>query len=80
VERLPNPGGLPVAQPSPAGHAAAAAHLLGQILPGEAGLEHEQDAGQGLTIVDGFAPGEPEPPGLRRRQERFDPFPESIGE
>ena len=36
--RVPDPGLLPVAQAAPAGHAGAAAHLLGQHLPGDAGL------------------------------------------
>ena len=45
--RVPDPGRLPVAQAPPAGHARAAAQLLGQHLPGDAGLEHEDDAGQG---------------------------------
>ena len=55
VDLVPGAVGLPVAQPPPAGHAAAAAHLAGQVLPGDAGLEHEEDAGQGLAVVDGGA-------------------------
>jgi hypothetical protein len=44
VQPVPAAGLLPVAQAPPAGHAAAAAHLLGQVRSGDAGLEHEQDA------------------------------------
>ena len=79
VELLPDPGGLPVAKPSPAGHAAAAAHLQRQVLPRDASLEDEEDAGQRLAIVEGLATGESEPPWLGWRQQRLDPFPEFIG-
>jgi len=79
AELLPDPGGLPVAEPSPAGHAAAAAHLQRQELPRDAGLEDEEDAGQRLAIVEGLATRESEPPWLGRRQQRLDPFPEFIG-
>jgi hypothetical protein len=30
----------------------SAAVELGQILPGDAGLEHKQDAGEGLAIIE----------------------------
>jgi hypothetical protein len=66
-------------KPSPAGHAAAAAHLQRQVLPRDAGLEDEEDAGQRLAIVEGLATGESEPPWLGWRQQRLDPFPEFIG-
>src|SRR6185312_5246014 len=39
LDPIPDAGGLPIAQPVPTGHAATAAHLLRQVLPGEAGLE-----------------------------------------
>src|SRR5215217_2161097 len=52
VERPPDAGPLPVAQPPPATHPAAAAHLPRQHLPGDAALEHEQDAGQRRAILD----------------------------
>jgi len=52
VERLPDARLLPVAQPPPAGHAGAAAHLLRQHLPRDAALEHEEDAGQRGPGVD----------------------------
>jgi len=74
-----DPGGLPVAKPSPAGHAAAAAHLQRQVLPRDASLEDEEDANQRLAIVKGLATGESEPPWLGWRQQRLDPFPEFIG-
>src|SRR3712207_4097613 len=50
MESVPDPGLLPIAQAPPARHAAAAAQLLGKHLPGDAGLEHEDDARQGGTV------------------------------
>ena len=45
VQRVPHAGLAPLVQAVPQGHAAAA-HLLGEVLPGDAGLQDEQDAGQ----------------------------------
>jgi hypothetical protein len=52
MQRRPHPGRLPVAEPSPAGHAGTAAHLLGQPRPRDAGVEHEGDALQRLAVVE----------------------------
>jgi hypothetical protein len=52
VEPLEDPDRLPIAQPSPAGHAGAAAHGLGQARPGDAGAEHEDDALERLAVVE----------------------------
>src|SRR5205823_9316869 len=60
---------LPGLQPAPARHAAAAAHLAGEILPGDPRFEDKEDAGQGLAILHGLASGEAETPGLARRQQ-----------
>ena len=57
MELPPDPGGLPVAKPSPAGHAAAAAHLQRQVLPRDAGLEDEEDAVTALRLSRGLRPG-----------------------
>src|SRR6185437_4485699 len=75
---VPGAGGLPVAQAVPAGHAATAAHLLGQVLPGDAGLEDEDDPGEDLTIVEERAPAL----GLRgmRWEQRLDQSPELVRE
>ena len=43
VQPLPDAGLLPVPQPPPAGHPAAEAELLRQVLPGDPGVQHEQD-------------------------------------
>lgn len=78
VEGEPDPGLLPVAESPPAGHAAAAAHLDGEVLPGDAGLENEEDAGEHLAVVDRFAAGAAKATRLGGRQQRFDEFPQSI--
>src|SRR5262249_50833275 len=78
VDLVPDPGGPPVGEPVPAGHPAAAAHLLGQLVPGEAGLEEEDDPGEDLAIIEegasAFGLG-----GMGRDQ-GFDQFPEFVGE
>lgn len=77
MEPFPDPGRLPVAQPSPARHPGAAAHLLRQHLPRDAALEHKQDAGQRRPVRDRW------PAAFRlwplRRQQRFDQGPQFIG-
>ena len=78
VQLLPDAGRLPVAQPAPAGRAAAAAQLLGQQPPRAAGPEDEDDAGEGGAVRDAGAAAL----GLRRLlgQERFDGLPEVVGD
>jgi hypothetical protein len=50
---LPHPDGLPVAQPPPAGHAAAAAQLLGrQQPPGHPSPQHIDDPAQHCPVPD----------------------------
>ena len=55
VDLFPNPGGLPFMQIRPAGHRAAATHLLGQVFPGDPRLEHKEDARKHLPVVQGLA-------------------------
>ncbi len=50
VEPAPDAGLLPVAQPPPAGHATAAAHLLGQRLPRQAGAQDEEVLCEAATM------------------------------
>ena len=50
VDAIPDPKLVPALQPSPAGHPAAAAHLLWQELPLDARLQHEQDAPERVSI------------------------------
>ena len=80
VQLLPDPGPLPGIEVVQAGHATATAHLLGQLLPGDARLEDEDDAGEDLSVIQGLAPGEPEATRLGLRQERFDALPEFVAD
>lgn len=64
-----DPVGLP--QPPPAGHPRPAAHLLGQMLPRDPGMQHEQDLRRHLPIVDMLAHRKPVP-ALDRRDQRLD--------
>src|SRR5690606_20238627 len=57
VQPLPDAGPIPVAEPSPAGHAATAAQLARQVLPVDAGLQDEEDAGEAPAILDRLATG-----------------------
>ena len=50
MEPGPDAGLVPIAQAAPAGHPRAATQFLGQHLPGDATLQHEDDAGQGRAI------------------------------
>src|SRR5207245_11770441 len=78
VEAVPDASLLPVTQPAPAGDTTAAAEFLGQILPGESRLEHEENAGECRPIWDagtaafGF--------GKFRWEQRCDDFPERIAD
>jgi len=45
VQLVPNSSFAPFVQTVPQGHPATA-HLLGKILPGNAGLEHKEDSGK----------------------------------
>jgi hypothetical protein len=47
MQPLPHARLVPFLQTSPTSHARAAAHLLGEHLPGYAALQDEQDAGEG---------------------------------
>lgn len=46
VQLPPDACAVPVSQPAPAGHPAAAAHLSREHLPGQAASEEEEDAGE----------------------------------
>ena len=62
------------------GLAAAAAEFGRQVVPGDAGLEDEQDAGEDLAVVQRLAAGEAEAAGRRRRHQRLHAFPKGIGD
>ena len=77
MQPLPDAGLLPVAQPPPAGHARAAAQLPRQLLPGDAGLEHEHDALERPPIRDARTAGPACTAGLGGRDQRLDEGPHS---
>lgn len=57
VNALPRARLLPLVQTPPAGHPRAASHLLGQIFPGDAGLEHEEDTGEDAPVIEALSSG-----------------------
>lgn len=74
MQAMPDAGDLPVPQPPPAGHAAAVAQFLGQLLPRDAGAQDVDNAVEGLLIADA------RPPSLGRRlhgwNQGFDALPQ----
>ncbi len=78
VEARPHSGGLPLLQPTPAGHPGTAVHFLGQHLPGNAAFQYEQNAGQGFPVVNALASGVAEPPGFGSGQQRLHHCPQLI--
>ena len=56
----PDAGLVPAFQILPAGLTATAAQFRREVLPGDAGLEDEQDAGQDLPVIQRLASGKAE--------------------
>ena len=77
VQPPPHARLVPLLEPAPAGHARAASHLLGEHLPGDARLEHEQDARESGPVVD----ARPAAPGLGGflGEQRSDDRPQFVG-
>lgn len=73
MQAIPYTGALPIAEPTPTGHPAAAAQFLGQHFPRDATFEDTDDARKRGSI------GQARPPafglGWLWRQERFDDRP-----
>src|SRR6266540_3789445 len=69
---------VPEAEVVTAGLAAAAAQFGGQVVPGDAGLEDEEDAGEDLAVVQGLAAGEAEAARGRGRQQGPESLPERV--
>jgi len=61
MQTVPHNCRLPIAQPPPAGHAAAKAQLLRQFLPRDARTQYEDDAVECLLVA------QPGPPALGQR-------------
>jgi len=78
MQLLPDPRPVPEAQVVAARLAAAAAEVGGQVVPGDAGLGHEQDAGEDLAVVQRLAAGEAEAARGRRGQQGLELLPQGI--
>ena len=68
----------PVPQPPPARPPGTADHLGGQLVPGDAGLEHEHDPGRRAPIVDRLVSREPVTPWRVSRQQRHHLLPQRV--
>ena len=76
MQFLPHAGLHPLVQTIPQSHAAAT-HLLGKIFPGDAALEHEENAAETQSIgLTRLAPFEGRWMG---RQDWFHQFPQFVG-
>jgi hypothetical protein len=77
MQPLPHAGVVPAAQSPPSGHPATEAELLGQMLPADPGVQHEQDPLQRQPVIERLAARMTEAPPLLRQQ-RLDPLPQSV--
>src|SRR6266404_9288602 len=64
----------------PARFAAATAEFSGQIIPGDAGFEDEENAGKNLATVQRLAAGEAKASLWCWWQQGFDPVPKFVGD
>jgi hypothetical protein len=79
VQLIPHASLSPVAQPAPARHARPVPELLGQIDPGHAGQQHEQDAVQAGAVIQ-RQPPRPARASRPDRQQRLDPRPQLVAD
>lgn len=70
---------MPMAKLAFPGQIAPPTTFCGQILPSDAGLENEEDVGQGRPGIERLTARKPKPPGLGRRKRRFHALPEGLG-
>src|SRR5690606_16538330 len=77
VQPLPDPGGVPLGQPAPAGHPRAKPQFLRQELPRDTGVKHEQDPAQHPAVVQPLATGVAVAP-LHLRQQRLYTLPQPV--
>jgi hypothetical protein len=79
VQLGPDPQARPLGEAAPAGRAADVEGLARQRLPGDAGLQHEQDAPQRVAVAHRRAAALARRR-RARRQQRLDLLPELVGE
>src|SRR5260370_38701876 len=79
VQPLPDALLVPLLQPPPGGHPRPAPDLLGEMLPGDARLQHEQDARKHPAIIDPLSPGMAKSP-RHLRDQRLDHLPELVAD
>src|SRR5262249_51194968 len=79
VQLDPDAGSVPKLQVVTAGLAATTPKFGRQVVPGNTGLEDEQDAGENLTVIQRLASGKTKAAPRMRRQQRLDSLPERIG-
>lgn len=77
MELEPDPLLVPVPKPSPQRHSAAP-KLLGEVLPGKAGFQHEENPSEGDPIADRGTPHAAG--GAIGRKERLNHRPQFVGE
>jgi hypothetical protein len=78
VQGRPHAGLGPIPHPPRAGHPGAADNLGGQLVPADAGLEHEHDPGQRHPIIYRQPTREPAPARWTGRQQRRDQLPQRV--
>ncbi len=61
----------PAAQPPPAGHLRAEPQLLGEVLPADAGVQHDQDRLQAPPAIDRPRPWRSDRPGRQQRRDQL---------
>src|SRR5438067_769431 len=80
MQLLPDTRLVPEAEIVSACLSATTAEVGGQVTPGDAGLQDEQDAREDLAVIQRLTAGKAKAATGRRRQQRGDFFPELIGD
>src|SRR5262245_18670137 len=80
MEAMPDACAIPVLKPAATATAGATAHLARQVVPADARLQDEEDAGQGLAVGQRLAAGIAVAAWLGRWEQGLDPLPEGVGQ
>jgi hypothetical protein len=78
MQSIPQSRPLPLPQPPPAGHPGPAAQLSREIVPADAGFQHEDDAGERGSVRDPGAAGSPVLDRWSRRDQRLHQLPQLV--